>query len=188
VVLWKGFFRDDWVPRILFVFEMLVWALDFRSQGRRETLKAMLPPKKQEELTPMGWDDEEEIQSWKRSLEWWVGKCGFCAGKGLSGKLTNHSLRQCSRGGAAYIKSGLGECIHLEGFKAQAGCRTCGVPREFCRKWQKARNGEWHILPSKECRMERSYTIQLLGCSTAAMTCIEWSYWIPSSRKAMRST
>jgi hypothetical protein len=67
----------------------------------------------------MGWDDEEEIQSWKESLEWWMGKCGFCVGKGLLGAHIDHTLIQCSRGGAAPRRSGLGECIHLEGLKAQ---------------------------------------------------------------------
>jgi hypothetical protein len=144
-------FQSDWVPRLLFVFEMLIWAFDFRSKERSKTLKVALHSRGQNELRPMGWDNKEEIQSWQESLEWWADKCGFCAGKGLVGAHINHTLRNCPRGGAAKRKTELGECIYLEGIKAQSGCQECGVPREFCQRWQR-KHGEWVVVPSKQCQ------------------------------------
>jgi Orsellinic acid/F9775 biosynthesis cluster protein D len=144
-------FQGGWVPRILFIFEMLVWAFDFRSKERRQTLEAALCPN---ELRPMGWDNKEEVQSWQESLEWWVGKCGFCAGKGLFGVHIHHTLHNCSKGGAASKKTELGECIYLEGLKAQGGCQACGVPREFCQRWRRKHDGKWDVLPTAQCQYQ----------------------------------
>jgi hypothetical protein len=45
-----------------------------------------------------GWNGDEELQGWRIALDWWVGKCGFCAGRGLDGTQINHSLHRCKRG------------------------------------------------------------------------------------------
>lgn len=32
------------------------------------------------------WNDSKEVDRWQASLDWWVGKCSFCAGRGLTAK------------------------------------------------------------------------------------------------------
>jgi hypothetical protein len=157
VLFWfsgKVAFQGEWVPRILFIFEILVWVFDFRSKEQHQMHEVAYKSLEKNELRPMGWDDKEEIRSWQESLEWWVNKCGFCAGKGLSGALINHTLRDCSRGGMAKKNTELGECIYLDGIKAQGGCDSCGIPRQFCHKWLEGRNGKWVFSPSGECQYQ----------------------------------
>lgn len=98
----------------------------------------------------MGWNNENEIQSWKKCLFWWVGKCSFCASKGLYSSYIQHSLASCHRGGAQQRRKELGKCIYLEGILSQAGCRHCSIPYEFCKKWQR-HNGKWE-LSAKPCQ------------------------------------
>jgi len=98
----------------------------------------------------MGWDDENEVKHWKRCLQWWVGKCGFCAGKGLNGALIEHSPKSCHRGGVRQMQKELGECIYLEGFRPRYGCADCGCPREFCEQWQWC-DGTW-IRSGRKCQ------------------------------------
>jgi len=149
------------VLRLLFVFEMLVCAFDFRQKRQLE----MQPHQQnnneatggasvesQQEPSKWGWDNEQELQDWTESLDWWVGKCSFCAGRGLDSPHINHTLRACKRGGAAQRQVRLGEAIHLEGYRAQGGCRDCGTPREFCRRWEKRENGMWKLDRSKRCQ------------------------------------
>jgi hypothetical protein len=130
----------DKVLRLLFVFEMLISAFDFRrsrSAAAQDLGKIRVLPC----LYEQGWDDDNEVQGWKNAISWWVGKCGFCAGRGLQGSNINHSLSECRRGGARQRSIRVGEAIFAEGLKAQGGCARCGVPREFCDRWAKSSDG-----------------------------------------------
>lgn len=88
------------LPTLLFIFEMLVWAFESRRQVEKRPVNELSPIRRGDDSLSMGWDNENEIKNWKRCLEWWVGKCVFCAGKGLCGYLVQRSLGACHRGGA----------------------------------------------------------------------------------------
>jgi hypothetical protein len=142
----KVAFQGEWVLRILFIFEILVWAFDFRSKEQRQMHQVAYKSLEKNELRPMGWDDKEEIRSWQESLEWWVSKCRFCAGKGLSGALINHTLRDCSRGGMAKTNTELGECVYLEGIKAQGGCDVNDLFSLRVKAWQRSQPGLMYLI------------------------------------------
>merc|ERR1711981_817205 len=80
---------------------------------------------------------EPGLQDWARSLEWWKGKCGFCAGRGLHDDQISHTLANCKRGGALCRRTGLGDAIYGEGLYVEGGCWRCCLPREMCRQWWK---------------------------------------------------
>jgi hypothetical protein len=61
-------------------------------------------------------------------------------------------MEACIKGGNKQLQVRLGEVIHLEGFKACEGCPDCGLPREFCAKWEQQSNGTWMISPSNTCQ------------------------------------
>lgn len=170
VTLWfeRLVIRDgDEVLRLLFVFEMLTFAFDFR----RSKFPAVQDPSETRVLPCLyeqGWDDDDEVQGWKNAISWWVGKCGFCAGRGLQGSKINHSLSECGRGGARQRSIRVGEAIFAEGFKAQGGCARCGVPREFCDRWAKSSDGHWQLQPLKRCQYGRlvyDTVVGLFQCS-----------------------
>jgi hypothetical protein len=144
-------FRDSSVLRLLFVFELLTSAFDFR----KSVSVAAKEPCKIEDLPCLyeqGWDDDDELQGWQNTLKWWAGKCGFCAGRGLSGSKINHTLGERSRGGAKQRSIRIGEAIFKEGIEVKGGCRGCGIPREFCDKWSKSINGHWQLRPWIQCQ------------------------------------
>lgn len=138
---------------------MPVWAFDFRSLEQNRSSGRALSATAKEDIRPMGWDVEEEIQSWRESLEWWVGKCGFCAGKGLYGAHIEHILENCPRGGSVHIGSGLGECILLEGIVARGGCRSCGIPRD---RWQRTHTGGWES-STNQCQYQNLVYHTMIG-------------------------
>ena len=160
-------FRDNSVLRLLFVFELLTSAFDFR----RSVSAAAKEPRKIEDLPCLheqGWDDDDELQGWQNTMKWWVGKCGFCAGRGLSGSKINHTLGECSRGGAEQRSLRIGEAIFGEGIEAQGGCRRCGIPREFCDRWKKSSDGHWQVRPSIQCQyghLAYEIVVGLFQCS-----------------------
>jgi hypothetical protein len=152
----------DKVLRLLFVFEMLVFAFDFR---RSRSAAAQCP----DEigvlpcLYEQGWDDDDEVEGWKNAISWWVGKCGFCAGRGLQGSKIKHSLSDCTRGGARQRSIRVGEAIFGQGFKARGGCARCGVPREFCDRWAKSSDGHWQLQPLRRCQYGRTVYDTVVG-------------------------
>ncbi|EXK76788.1 hypothetical protein FOQG_18482 [Fusarium oxysporum f. sp. raphani 54005] len=114
-------------PRLFMVFELLVLSFYFRANQSRELPELAGFPEKapaglmstshsnreeskglflQDKCPP--WDNAEEVAAWKESVEWWKGKCSFCAGRGLGGALMEHTLQQCQRGGASKLESELG--------------------------------------------------------------------------------
>ncbi|PVH90804.1 hypothetical protein DM02DRAFT_678390 [Periconia macrospinosa] len=150
-------FRDSWVPRLLFVFEMLVWAFDFRRSRVRplpqDDAETTRPRSIGElmDLRALGWVDEWEPQDWKEALDFWMHKCGFCAGRGLYGSHVTHTRRACPRGGREQLEVGLGEAFYVDEYKAKGGCRECGVPREMCQRWRKEEGG-WVVDRWQICR------------------------------------
>jgi len=137
-------FKGEWVMRLLFVYEMLGYAYEFRQQSRAAQVVDRPPLVDREDAISMDWDDQNEVKHWKRCLQWWVGKCSFCAGKGQRGALIEHTLKTCHRGGARQLQRELGVSIYLEGFRPRSGCPECGSPREFCERWQ-SYNGTWRM-------------------------------------------
>ena len=170
-------FRGNSVLRLLFLFEMLVCAFDFQQVGqitvqsfRQSSTDATEPATAEGQTDSSGWggEDEEELQGWREALEWWVGKCGFCAGQGLTSSHIDHTMETCIKGGSRQLKVRLGEAIHLEGFKASSGCPGCGIPREFCDKWVRISDGTWRVIASKSCKygsMVYNTVIGLYQCS-----------------------
>jgi hypothetical protein len=157
----------DKVLRLLFVFEMLTFAYDFRrlrSAAAQDTGEIRHLPC----LYEQGWDDDGEVQGWKNAISWWVGKCGFFAGRGLQGSKISHSLSECRRGGARQRSIRVGEAIYAEGYKAQGGCASCGIPREFYDRWAKSSNGHWQLQPLRRCQYGRlvyDTAVGLFQCS-----------------------
>lgn len=67
----------------------------------------------------------------KGTLDWWLGKCGFCIGRGFSVYQSAHPILSCPRGGEKQFDVGLGR-IFVDGFRLAGGCSTCGIPRRLC--------------------------------------------------------
>jgi hypothetical protein len=146
-------FKGCWIPRLIFVFELLLWAFEIRRELSDRALDEAVPIESEKDALSMGslgWGDENEIQHWKRCLEWWNGKCAFCAGRGLRGSHIQHALEACHRGGSRQLQRELGECIYMEGLRPQAGCVHCGIPRVFCARWERA--GQAWKLSGKQCQ------------------------------------
>lgn len=140
--------EGDKVVRLLFVFEMLTFALDFR-RSRCATAQDSGEIRALPYLYEQGWDNDDEVQGWKSAIKWWVGKCGFCAGRGIQGSKINHILSECGRGGARQQSIRVGAAISVEGFKAQGGCARFGVPREFCDRRARSSDGHWQLQPHR---------------------------------------
>lgn len=160
-------FNGRKVLRLLFVFELLIRAFDFR-RSRSSAAKNLYTAEHFPPLGDNGWNDDEELQGWRNALDWWVGKCGFCAGRGLDGTQINHNLHHCRRGGARQRSIRMGEAIFAEGYKAQGGCATCGIPREFCDRWAKSSDGHWQMRPLRKCQYGRlvyDTVVGLFQCS-----------------------
>jgi hypothetical protein len=136
--------------RLLFVYKMLVYAYEFHRQSQTQAINRVPLIDHREDAISMGWDDQNQINHWKRCLQWWVGKCSFCAGKGLYGAQIKHLLENCHRGGARQLQRELGENIYSEGFKPRYGCPQCGGPREFCERWRLG-DGAWK-LSGRKCQ------------------------------------
>jgi hypothetical protein len=166
------------VPRILLVFEMLVLSYDFRVKDKSKEGTGQIfrmPPAQGTSLSlgmqrraimsrgmlPQG--RELQLQRWKESLEWWIGKCSFCVGRGLHGGQINHTLGECKRGGAIYRRTGLGEIIYLEGFWVESGCRKCAAPHELCQRWKKCQDRTWERDESKDCQYRQLVYDTVIG-------------------------
>ncbi|KAH7205208.1 hypothetical protein BKA60DRAFT_545465 [Fusarium oxysporum] len=97
-------FKNSWIPRLLFVFEVLTLALYVRKnrqdglppfQGFPSQVPGLTMPVAEDSYWTA--NDEPEVSRWKATMDWWSGKCSYCAGQGLSGSDILHRLRECSR-------------------------------------------------------------------------------------------
>jgi hypothetical protein len=157
----------DKVLRLLFVFEMLTSAFDFR-RSRSAAVQDLGKIRGLPCLYEQGWNDDDEVQGWKDALSWWVGKCGYFAGRGLQNSKINHSLSECKRGGARQRSIRIGEAIFAESMQARGGCARCAVPREFCDRWTKSSDGHWQLQPLRRCQYGRlvyDTVVGLFQCS-----------------------
>ncbi|KAI3572849.1 hypothetical protein IWW34DRAFT_824118 [Fusarium oxysporum f. sp. albedinis] len=138
---------ETWVPQLLLVPRNAVKA--GRDNGAYDSSPSGLfgVPTLQ-----MSWGDSKEVSEWKIVMDWWMGKCSFCAGRGVQGPQIEHTLRQCPHGGKQVLKSELAEAIYEEGFRARGGCRRCALPREVCQAWEKDMSGEWCFHPRVRCQ------------------------------------
>ncbi|KAF5232826.1 hypothetical protein FAUST_8529 [Fusarium austroamericanum] len=89
--------EETWVPQLLVAFDLLVRGFEFLSRdtvgrdgddddddhGAHDTRPSGFrkasthqPPT----IDLMSWDNDEEVREWKLVMDWWVGKCSFCAG------------------------------------------------------------------------------------------------------------
>ncbi|KAK2470546.1 hypothetical protein H9L39_17842 [Fusarium oxysporum f. sp. albedinis] len=149
-------------PRLFMVFELLVLSFYFRANQSRELPELAGFPEKapaglmstshsnreesrglflQDKCPP--WDNAEEVAAWKESVEWWKGKCSFCAGRGLGGALMEHTLQQCQRGGASKLESELGIAMYVDGIVPSNGCDVCLRPFDFCPRWLQDEDGNF---------------------------------------------
>ncbi|EMT67894.1 hypothetical protein FOC4_g10000150 [Fusarium odoratissimum] len=150
--------EETWVPQLLLAFDLLVRAFEFLSctavgPGRDHGTYDSGPSGLSEAPTlHMSWGDSEEVREWKVVMDWWMGKCSFCAGRGVQGPQIEHTLRQCPRGGKQVLSSELAEGIYEEGFRARGGCRRCALPREVCQAWEQDTFGEWCFHPRVRCQ------------------------------------
>lgn len=106
------------------------------------------------EVDSPSWNDSKEVDRWQASLDWWVGKCSFCAGRGLIGQHILHTLRECERGGAAKVKSELGIAMYYDGILPSSGCRNCHIPFDFCNSWAREEGGEWAMVRPDRLRCQ----------------------------------
>lgn len=168
-------FKDSWFPKILLAYEALVLSFYYRRNIQRQAPPLLGFPHQPAGLAPLptktepaehgiglgGWNDVEELNSWESSLEWWVGKCGFCAGRGLRGSQIKHKLRQCTRGGKSKLRSELSEAMYEEGMLPSNGCDRCHLPHDLCNRWMRGESGEWVLVvdPGRQCK----YDVHLLS-------------------------
>lgn len=105
-----------------------------------------------------GWDTDDEVANWKAIADWWMNKWSFCAGRGMQGQQTEHTMRTCEGGGKSQLRKGLGEAIYEEGFWALGGCRGCAMPRELCQAWSRTSSGAWKRDLAVKCQYgKRAY-------------------------------
>ncbi|KAI8660040.1 Doublecortin domain-containing protein [Fusarium sp. Ph1] len=145
--------REVWVPQLLVILDILVAAFDLLRGRRRRDRRADSGHDGSSEggvglhcdvpSLEISWDDSNEVAGWKVVIDWWVGKCSFCAGRGVRGPQIEHALRQCPFGGKPTLKMGLAEAIFEEGIWALGGCLGCALPRELCQAWSKSTSGRW---------------------------------------------
>ncbi|KAH7248230.1 hypothetical protein B0J15DRAFT_562411 [Fusarium solani] len=135
--------RETWVPQLLVVLDILVAAFDLLRGRRRPDRRA-----------DSGHDGSSEY-GWKVVMDWWVGKCSFCAGRGVRGPQIEHALRQCPFGGKPTLRMGLAEAIYKEGMWALGGCLGCALPRELCQAWSKSASGRWKRDQGIRCQYGR---------------------------------
>lgn len=100
--------------------------------GSRQPGSAILgqPARRTERL-----DTTLEVQDWKITLDWLVGKCTFCAGLGFDEMHFRHTLRECERGGALQVDQNLGRLFYDVASLPWSGCELCCMPQEFCLRW-----------------------------------------------------
>ena len=147
-------FKFTWFPNMLWVFEMLVISFYYRQNKARDAIPlcgfplqpaglAAIPADESddEDVESRKRNDTGELQSWEASLDWWIGKCSFCAGRGLPGNLSQHGLRQCPRGGKRTMRMLLPESIYEEGMLPSNGCRNCHLPHNLCDRWYRVDDG-----------------------------------------------
>ncbi|KAL7940767.1 hypothetical protein V8C42DRAFT_361765 [Trichoderma barbatum] len=161
--------REFWFSNLFLVFETLVLMFYVRQNRKRQAPELCGFPRQPAGLAPwpmkpecdsMGtprWDNAEEVSHWEASIKWWVGKCSFCAGRGLRGASIQHKLRQCKRGGKATLSSQLSEAMYEEGFLPSNGCNTCRLPHDLCSAWMRNDEGEWALADTahKSCQYDR---------------------------------
>ncbi|KAM6506734.1 hypothetical protein FALCPG4_018851 [Fusarium falciforme] len=157
--------REAWVPQLLVVLDILVAAFDLLRGRRRRDRRADSGHDGSSEggvglhcdvpSLEMSWDDSDEVAGWKVVMDWWVGKCSFCAGRGVRGPQIEHALRQCPFGGKPTLKMGLAEAIFEEGIWALGGCLGCALPRELCQAWSKSASGRWKRDQGIRCQYGR---------------------------------
>ncbi|RBA11787.1 hypothetical protein FPRO05_14224 [Fusarium proliferatum] len=150
--------KETWVPQLLLAFDLLVRAFEFlscngvgSSRGHGTYDSSPSGPPEAPSLH-MSWGDSEEVKEWKVVMDWWIGKCSFCAGRGVKGSQIQHTLRHCPHGGKQVLSSELAEAIYEEGFRARGGCRKCALPREVCQAWEQNTSGEWCFHHGLRCQ------------------------------------
>lgn len=131
--------KDFWVPRLVHVLDQLILAFRFRHAERQDQKQpaATIDRNVFDRL-----DSALEVEDWKAALDWLVGRCTYCAGRGYRDELIRHTLRQCKRGGAPTVRGGLGDMFYEEGFVPSSGCDICFLPRELCGRWKNT-DGKW---------------------------------------------
>ncbi|KAM0348439.1 hypothetical protein ACHAP4_010954 [Fusarium culmorum] len=148
--------QDSWVPQLLAAFDLLVQAFEFVGAGGGDSSRDSGPSRVPGAPTlSVCWDDDQEVREWKVVMDWWLGKCSFCAGRGVQGPQIEHTLRKCPYGGKRVLRSGLAEAIYEEDFRACGGCRRCAMPREVCEAWEQDHSGAWCFREGVSCQYGR---------------------------------
>lgn len=147
------------VSKILLIFEFLVRAFDYRKT------KTLDPGARTEHTSDTNtlYGTERELEGWVDALTWWRHRCGFCAGRGLCDDQIQHSLVECTRGGAGVLQRGFGECFYGGDWSVKGGCKQCAVPREICRRWKKDAKGKWIRDPTQACQFGRQAYDTVIG-------------------------
>ncbi|KJZ68000.1 hypothetical protein HIM_12612 [Hirsutella minnesotensis 3608] len=141
---------DYWVSNVVIVLDQLLLAFNWERREQQAPERAI------DWLEPARWGDELEVEDWARSLDWLVGKCTFCAGRGYGVAHIGHTLRRCRRGGAGQVRRGIGEMLYEEGFLPPNGCPYCQLPRDLCSRWEKSEGGSWGQMAGGRCKYDES--------------------------------
>jgi hypothetical protein len=156
---------ETWVPQLLVVFDILMTAFELhprspqqvdRRTDRDHTISS--PDEEQPADIPSlakSWGNSDEVAEWRTVMDWWVGRCSFCAGRGVRGPQIEHTLRQCPHGGKRTLKKELAEAIYEEGMRARGGCQGCALPREICEVWTQSASGKWEPDARIRCQYGR---------------------------------
>lgn len=135
--------RGSWVPKLLFVFEMLVEGAKFRKkmiQAQAHTWQTSVEAEEEDTIDARALGnalaDLDKATSLRKAFDWWEGKCAYCAGKDRVGLDLLHALSECKRGGASLWDSRFGEIVHAKVEKARGEYNYCGVPKELCTRWE----------------------------------------------------
>jgi hypothetical protein len=160
--------NDDWVPGLLYVFDILLQAFTFRKARPVEMTRPGTSDGSDESDSEshLGyqsrWGTELEVQQdWKTALDWVSERCTFCAGRGLGDEHTGHTVRRCRRGGATAVKGELGGLFYKDGILPSYGCDLCFLPYQLCSRWTRDRSGSWRMKREMDC----TYSHHLLGDS-----------------------
>jgi len=118
----------------------------------------------------------------KSAASWWLDKCAFCIGNGLSGFDILHAITECRCGGRDERWWNLGQQILQNNLKTQRGCKKCAFPLAACEQ-QTRRGHARQPNASSQCRFgEIIYDVVVGMCQS------ECYFYREFLTLAMRST
>ena len=127
---------------------------EFRQQEReRRGPREELMRSMQQEHLQMEW--------LRRQLQRWAGRCGICEGAGSGAD--DHDLKHCKRAESRKAREMFWVIQNTIRFEAYSGCFGCGVPQEYCNRWEDDGKGKYRKVDGGSCQFKGVLIAGVLG-------------------------